>query len=89
MPGYHLVERSTWVPHDPAERPFERLGFLDFLRQLAEAEAAIPLYSDIAGTGLEEVLFVAQGQAAAHEIRPRIACKPAPPAPLSPPALLN
>ena len=74
MPGYHLMEKGTLVPRGLADRPSESLGFLDFLRELAEDDAAIPRYADIVVTGLEEVLFAAQGEAEALalEIRRRL-----------------
>ena len=74
MPGYHLMEKGTWAPQGLPDRPSERLGFLDFLRELAEGDAAIPRYAEIVVTGLEEVLFAAQGEAEALalEIRRRL-----------------
>ena len=74
MPGYHLLEKSAWVPQGLPGRPSERLGFLDFLRELAEGDGAIPRYAEIVVTGLEEVLFAAEGEAEALalEIRRRL-----------------
>lgn len=74
MPGYHLMEKGTRAPSGLPDRPSECLGFLDFLRELAEDDAAIPRYTDITVTGLEEVLFAAQGEAEALalEIRRRL-----------------
>jgi hypothetical protein len=65
MPGYHLMEKGTWAPRGLPDRPSECLGFLDFLRELAEDDAAIPRYAEIMVTGLEEVLFAAEGEAEA------------------------
>jgi len=74
MPGYHLMEKGTQAPHSLPGRPSERLGFLDFLRELAEDDPGIPRYAEIMVTGLEEVLFAAQGEAEvlALEIRRRL-----------------
>jgi hypothetical protein len=74
MPGYHLMEKGTRTPHSLPGRPSGRLGFLDFLRELAEDDPSIPRYAEIMVTGLEEVLFAAEGEAQtlALEIRRRL-----------------
>jgi len=74
MPGYHLLEKGTRTPQSLPARPSERLGFLDFLRELAEDEPAIPRYAEIMVMGLEDVLFAAEGEAEALalEIRRRL-----------------
>jgi hypothetical protein len=74
MPGYHLMEEGTRVSQILPDRPSERLGFLDFLRELAEDDPAIPRYAEIMVTGLEEILFAAEGEAEALalEIRRRL-----------------
>lgn len=74
MPGYHLMEKGTQAPQSLSGRPSERLGFLDFLRELAEDEPTIPKHAEIMVTGLEEVLFAAgdEAEALALEIRRRL-----------------
>jgi hypothetical protein len=74
MPGYHLMEKGTRALQSLPGRPSERLGFLDFLRELAEDEPAIPRYAEIMVTGLEEVLFAAddETETLALEIRRRL-----------------
>jgi hypothetical protein len=67
MPGYHLMEHElpASLRQNSSERPFESLGFLDFLRELNAEEPAIAKYSMITLLGLEEVLFAAGGEAEA------------------------
>lgn len=52
MPGYHLIEDEANVPEEA-----ERLGFLDFLRELGDEDPAIPRLWQVTVVGLEEVLF--------------------------------
>ena len=74
MPGYHLVQEGTRATQSLPGRPAERLGFLDFLRELAEDEPAIVRCAEITVTGLEEILFAAENEAQtlALEIRRRL-----------------
>ncbi len=62
MPGYHLIEQGTPIPEDEG-RPSEKVGFLDFLRELSEEEPHIPRLWSVTVFGLEEVLFAAGGEA--------------------------
>lgn len=72
MGGYHLIETGTSLPE--ADRPPERLGFLDFLRELAGEDAAVPKFWRVTVSGLEEVLFGAgdDADALAWEIHRRL-----------------
>jgi len=65
MPGYHLLEQSAAPPESVSDRPSDRLGFLDFLRELSEDEPGIPRYWEVTVVGLEELLFRAQDDAVA------------------------
>ncbi|OGG57258.1 MAG: hypothetical protein A3F84_24325 [Candidatus Handelsmanbacteria bacterium RIFCSPLOWO2_12_FULL_64_10] len=73
MPGYHLIEYGTALPEDEG-RPSEKIGFLDFLRELSEEEPHIPRLWSVTVFGLEEVLFAAGGEAGvlAWEIHRRL-----------------
>lgn len=74
MPGYRLMEKDARAPQTIPDRPFECLGFLDFLRELAGEDPTITRCAEVVVTGLEEVLFAAQGEAEslALEIRRRL-----------------
>ncbi len=76
MPGYHLLEVGTAlsVAEDVSARPPERLGFLDFLRELSSEEADLPKFWIVTLVGLEEVLFAAgdEADALAWEIHRRL-----------------
>ena len=76
MPGYHLLEYSSPLPPSPdtPDRPADRIGFLDFLRELSDDEPAIPRYWKVIVVGLEEVLFAAdeEADALAWEIHRRL-----------------
>ncbi len=76
MPGYHLLEHGTPLPgqDDAAGRPLNRLGFLDFLRELSGDEPAIPRFWNVTVVGLEEVIFAAgaEAEALAREIHHRL-----------------
>jgi len=74
MPGYHLLEQSAAPPESVSDRPSDRLGFLDFLRELSEEEPGIPRCWEATVVGLEELLFAAQDEAAAlaGDIRRRL-----------------
>ena len=65
MPGYHLLEQSTPPSASVSDRPCDRLGFLDFLRELGEEEPGIPRYWEATVVGLEELLFADQDEAVA------------------------
>jgi hypothetical protein len=62
MPGYHLIEQGTPIPEDEG-RPPEKIGFLDFLRELSGEEPSIPRFWSVAVEGLEEVLFASDAEA--------------------------
>lgn len=65
MPGYHLLQYGSPLPpspDDPHQAP-ERIGFLDFLRELSDDEPAIPRFWKVTVVGLEEVLFAAEAEA--------------------------
>ena len=76
MPGYHLLEHGTPLPgqDDTASRAAERIGFLDFLRELAGDEPTIPRFWNVTVVGLEEVLFAAaaEAEALAREMHRRL-----------------
>jgi hypothetical protein len=76
MPGYHLLEHGTPLPgqDDAAGHPSERIGFLDFLRELDSDEPTIPRFWNVTVVGLEEVLFAAGAdtEALAREIHRRL-----------------
>jgi hypothetical protein len=64
MPGYHLMETETPIARDdPAVRPPDRVGLLDFLRELDAEEADVPRFWCVALVGLEEVLYAAGNDA--------------------------
>ncbi len=64
MPGYQLVELSSLRPHKrEGIAPYEnRVGFLDFLRELAQEPLPFPKFHRVRVTGLEDVLFAARPQ---------------------------
>lgn len=62
MPGYHLIEYGTPIPEDEG-RPSEKIGFLDFLRELSDEDPHVPRLWSVTVVGLEEVLFAAGGEA--------------------------
>ena len=64
MPGYHLIADAGAIP-DNGERPLDRMGFLDFLRELAEEEPQYRRFWKVTVVGLEEVLFAAGDEAEA------------------------
>lgn len=59
MPGYQLVQTSFLKPYNPhgLEPHSEEVGVLDFLRDLADEEFALPRFYEVRVLGLEEVLF--------------------------------
>ena len=64
MPGYHLLEYGSPFPTSPdASTSPERLGFLDFLRELGEDEPSFPRFWRVEVVGLEEVLFASDEHA--------------------------
>ena len=62
MPGYHLIEHGIPIPEDEA-RPSEKIGFLDFLRELSGEEPNVPRLWKVTVVGLEQVLFAASAEA--------------------------
>ncbi len=62
MPGYVLVEQSQLmaVEADRPEPSSERLGLLDFLREISDSHIPFPRLASIRVAGLEEVLFAAR-----------------------------
>ncbi len=58
MPGYHLIDYGTALPEDEGQ-PSEKIGFLDFLRELSGEDPSVPRFWSVAVEGLEEVLFAA------------------------------
>jgi hypothetical protein len=65
MPGYHLLDHEPQIAAlgDATGRPSDRIGFLDFLRELHGDEPAITKFWTATVVGLEEVLFAAGGDA--------------------------
>lgn len=76
MPGYHLFETASGLPtaKDFDGRPFDRLGFLDFLRELAGNEPSVPRLWVVSVFGLEDALFAAGADAEwmTHDIHRRL-----------------
>ncbi|HZP02919.1 MAG TPA: hypothetical protein VFD30_21905 [Terriglobia bacterium] len=63
MPGYILVEESAMARYrDGGIEPVseEPIGFLDFLRELAQDELPFSKYTQLVVVGLEEALFATQ-----------------------------
>jgi hypothetical protein len=61
MPGYHLIEERMLQPYNPdgiAPHP-ERLGFLDYMRELRQEQFPFPRSHKLMVVGLEEVLLAA------------------------------
>lgn len=61
MTGYQLVQTSSLRPYNPGGLdPYpEEVGALDFLRDLAAEDFALPRFHQVRVLGLEEVLFAA------------------------------
>ena len=61
MPGYQLVEIVNLRPNkDNGISPYEgKIGFLDFLREIAQEPLPFPKFHRVQVSGLEEVLFAA------------------------------
>jgi len=76
MPGYHLLDREPDIAAlgDATARPSDRIGFLDFLRELEGDDLAVPKFWIAIVVGLEEVLFAAgsDADALAWEIHRRL-----------------
>lgn len=64
MPGYRLVEVGNLSPgKDGGIPPYENdIGFLDFLREIAQEPFPFPKFYKVQVHGLEEVLFAARPQ---------------------------
>ena len=64
MPGYRLVEVGNLSPgKDDGIPPYENdIGFLDFLREIAQEPSPFPKFYKVQVHGLEEVLFAARPQ---------------------------
>ncbi|GFP20787.1 hypothetical protein HKBW3S06_00014 [Candidatus Hakubella thermalkaliphila] len=64
MPGYRLVEVGNLSPgKDHGIPPYENdIGFLDFLREIAQEPFPFPKFYKVQVHGLEEVLFAARPQ---------------------------
>jgi hypothetical protein len=71
MPGYILVEESETARYRDdgvrlvAEEP---IGFLDFLRELAQGVLPFSKYTELVVVGLEEVLFATEAGQEEREI---------------------
>jgi hypothetical protein len=79
MPGYILVEESAMARFRDGGVPpvaAEPIGFLDFLRELAQDVLPFSKYTQLVVVGLEEVLFAAEAgeeeRAIALDIRRRL-----------------
>ncbi|MGQ9572244.1 MAG: hypothetical protein ACUVV3_03530 [Dehalococcoidia bacterium] len=61
MPGYQLVQMSQLKPYktNGVEPLPSQMGVLDFLREVAAEEFALPRFFEVQLLGLEEVLFAA------------------------------
>jgi len=61
MPGYYLIEQKFLKPfHEHGLAPYSnRIGFLDFLREIEANLADLIPYSEYTVTGLEQVLYAA------------------------------
>jgi len=59
MPGYQLVEIVNLRPNkDNGIMPYEnKIGFLDFLREIAQEPSPFPKFHRLQVSGLEEVLY--------------------------------
>lgn len=61
MPGYHLIEERMLQPYNPdgiVPHP-DRLGFLDYMRELRQEQFPFPKGHKLMVIGLEEVLLAA------------------------------
>jgi hypothetical protein len=61
MPGYHLIEERMLQPYNPegiAPHP-DRLGFLDYMRELRQEQFPFPKSHKLMVVGLEDVLLAA------------------------------
>ncbi len=71
MPGYILVEESAMAQYrEGGVQPVagDPIGFLDFLRELAQDVLPFSKYAQLVVVGLEEVLFAAEAGAEEREI---------------------
>lgn len=59
MPGYILLEQNTAKPHkeDGLDVFQNKIGILDFIRDISQETFPFPKFYEICVTGLEEVLF--------------------------------
>lgn len=64
MPGYQLLEDRHMKPNrDVGIEPYEnKMGFLDFLREIAQDPFPFPKFYRVQIVGLEDVLFAARPQ---------------------------
>lgn len=62
MPGYQLIEVGNLSPYkDNGVLPYEnKIGFLDFLREITQEPLPFPKFYRVQVSGLEEVLFAAR-----------------------------
>lgn len=62
MAGYQLVHRANFpqLASAKAEPAPEKIGFLDFLRELQNDSLPFPKFAKLKVVGLEEVLFAAR-----------------------------
>lgn len=61
MPGYHLIEERMLQPYNPdgiVPHP-DRLGFLDYMRELRQEQFPFPKGHKLMVVGLEDVLLAA------------------------------
>ena len=59
MPGYQIVEMGNLKPlkEDGIAAYENKIGFLDFLREISQEPLSLPKFHQIQVRGLEEVLF--------------------------------
>ena len=59
MPGYQIVEMGNLTPlkEDGIAAYENKIGFLDFLREISQEPLSFPKFHQIQVRGLEEVLF--------------------------------
>lgn len=60
MPGYQLIQQRSLLPPNPKGIPAnkQRIGFLDFLRELEQDEFPYDAESSLLVVGLEDVLIL-------------------------------
>ena len=62
MPGYEIIERASMKPYNPdGIAPYEnKIGFIDFLREIRNEANDIPRLSPYMVVGIDDVLYLAR-----------------------------